>query len=522
MKKNKIPKVLIILDGWGVAPASKGNAISLAKTPNFDKLQKHFPYTLLNATGKAVGLSENEMSGSEAGHENIGAGRIVKQDSQYISESISNGSFFQHSVVRRLVDYVKTNKSSLHLMGLLTSKDSPHGDPDHIDAFLTLAKMEKIENVYLHLFTDGRDTLQREAKRFLNDLEKMIKLSGVGKIASVTGRFYAMDRVKNWDRLYNAYNTIVNGKGVKVATAKEAIDNAYEKGFTDEFIEPTVICAKKKVKGRSKIEPVGTIKNNDAVVFFNLRSDRARQLTKLFVLNKVDGYKRPESKLDNLFFVAMTDFGPDLPVSTLFQSKPVEKTLPFVLRGLKQLYIAETEKYAHITYFLNGGYANPVAGEERIMIASPKVSSYAQKPEMSAFVIADLIAREIKNDIYDFMAINFANADMVGHTGDLIATIKGVEAVDKCVGQVIEAVKKKNGIVFITADHGNADKMIDKRTGGAWTMHTKNPVPFAIVGAKGVKKLKKGGVLGSITPTILDVLDIKKPKEMKEKSLIGK
>ncbi len=520
--KERIPKVLIILDGWGVAPSSNGNAITLAKTPNYDKFKKKYPYTELNATGTAVGLSDNEMSGSEAGHENIGGGRIVKQDSRYISESISSGEFFQHNVIRRLVDYVKSNNSSLHLMGLLTSKDSPHADPDHIDAFLTLAKIEGIKKVYLHLFTDGRDTFQRDAPKFLADLKKMMQVSGVGEIASVAGRFYGMDRVKNWDRLYKSYDAIVNAKGETANSAEEAVKNAYEKGLSDEFVEPTVIYTEKEINGKKKKGPVGQVKNNDAIVFFNLRSDRARQLTKLFVLNKVNGYKRPEPKLDNLFFVAMTNFGPDLPVSTLFQIEPLQGTLPFVLHDLKQLYIAETEKYAHITYFFNGGYANPVANEDRIMIASPEVASYDQKPEMSARELTDLVVKEIENNIYDFITINFANADMVAHTGNLGATIHAVEIVDECVGKITDVVLKRKGVVFVTADHGNADKMIDEKSGEAWSMHTKNPVPFMIIGDTGIKKLKEGGILGDIAPTILDVLGIKKPKEMTRKSLIEK
>lgn len=520
--KERIPKVLIILDGWGIAPPSTGNAITSAKTPNFDKYKKKYPYTELNATGKAVGLSDNKISGSEAGHENIGAGRIVKQDSRYISESINSGEFFRHDVIRRLVDYVKSNNSSLHLMGLLTSKDSSHSDPDHIDAFLTLAKIEGIKNVYLHLFTDGRDTFQREALNFIANLNKMMTISGVGKIASIAGRFYGMDRVKNWDRLYKSYDAIVNGKGEKADSAEEAIKNAYEKGLNDEYIEPTVIYFEKEIQGKKKKEPVGQVKNNDAVVFFNLRSDRARQLTKLFVLNKVDGYKRPEPKLDNLFFVAMTNFGPNLPVSTLFKSEALKGTLPFVLQNLKQLYIAETEKYAHVTYFFNGGYTNPVDGEERIMVASPKVASYEQKPEMAAFEITDLILKEIENNIYDFITVNFANADMVAHTGNLVATIRAVEVLDECIGKIIELVLKKKGVVFVTADHGNADKMIDEKSGEVWSMHTKNMVPFMVIGDTGIKKLRAGGVLGDIAPTVLEVLGIKKPKDMTRKSLIEK
>jgi 2,3-bisphosphoglycerate-independent phosphoglycerate mutase len=512
----KKPFVLIILDGWGIAPPSKGNAIALANTPAMDKFYKIYPNTTLNATGQAVGLEKNQMGGSEAGHMNIGAGRIVKQDSRYISEAINSGEFFKNLALRKATNYVKVNSSSLHLIGLLSSEDSPHSNPKHLKALLLLAKKQKVKNVYLHLFTDGRDTLPRSALKYLKDLEKELAKLNLGEIATIGGRFYGMDRTKNWQRLIKAYRAIVDGKGEKVFSAKEAIEKAYAQGLSDEFILPTVIIKKNK-------KPIAQVKNKDAVIFFNLRSDRARQLSKFFVLEKVNGFKGKWTKLKKIFFVAMTDFGPDLPCHTAFLSHDVEKTLPFILKDFKQLYIAETEKYAHITYFFNGGHANAVGGEKRIMIPSPKVSSYDQKPEMSAPEITEVVKKNIEKDVYDFYAINFANPDMVGHTGNLGAAIKAVEEVDKCVGQIVKEVLKKRGVCFIAADHGNSDEMIDLKTGDVLTMHSKNPVPFIIVGEEFKKKnlkLRSKGILGDIAPTILDIMEIKKPRERTGRSLI--
>jgi 2,3-bisphosphoglycerate-independent phosphoglycerate mutase len=547
--KNK-PFVLIILDGWGVAPPSKGNAIALANTPNIDGFLKKYSNTTLNATGSAVGLEANQMGGSEAGHLNIGAGRIVKQDSQYISEAIESGKFFKNLALRKAINHTKVNNSSLHLIGLLSSKDSPHSNPKHLSALLLLAKLQKVKKVYLHLFTDGRDTLPRSSLKFLDKLEKKLENFGLGKIATIGGRFYGMDRTKNWPRLLKAYQAMVDGKGEKSFSAKEAIEQAYAKGLSDEFILPAIICDKNK-------KPTAKIQNNDAIIFFNLRSDRARQLSKLFVLDKIKEIEnddtdscsrdaRKRTKLKNLFFVAMTDFGPALSCHTAFKSHDIEKTLPAILKKFKQLYIAETEKYAHITYFFNGGHANPVGNEKRIMIPSPKVASYTQKPEMSAYEITQVVKKNIQKDVYDFYAINFANTDMVGHTGNLGAAIKAVEIIDQCVGEIAKEILKKKGTCVITADHGNSDEMIDLKTGDVLTMHSKNPVPFIIVSQKpkakpariaspaknavsaadwqsdagGSQKLRLDGTLSDIAPTILEIMKIKKPVEMTGKSLI--
>ncbi len=527
MNTQKKPVILIILDGWGIAPPSKGNAITLADTPVMDKLYKDYPNTLLNATGKAVGLENNETSGSEAGHMNIGAGRIVLQDSTYISESINQGKFFHNVKFRLAVNHAKINNSKLHIMGLMSNNDSPHSKSDHMLALLILAKKTGVKEVYLHLFTDGRDTPPRSALKYLELAEKNIASIGIGKIATVSGRYWAMDRAKHWDRLLHAYDALANGRGLCAESAESAIKNAYNKGLTDEFIEPTIITKRTvDINNRKNIieEPLARIEDNDSVIFFNLRSDRARQFTKFFTFDDIDHFDGRGRKLKNLFFVAMTDFGPDLNVQTAFPGHDIEKALPWTLRGIRQLYIAESEKYAHMTYFFNGGFANPVGGEDRIMVESPNVSSYDQKPEMSAREITKVIAESLQNNIYDFIAVNFANADMLGHTGNIGAAIRGIEIVDDCVGEIMKIINEKEGVAFVTADHGNADEMIDLKTGEILTMHSKNPVPFII--ASNYKevfkknKLRTGGILGDIAPTILDIMEIEKPAEMAQNTLI--
>lgn len=515
---KKPTNILIILDGWGVAPKNKGNAIELAKKPFFDSLVKKYPYTTLNATGLAAGLSENERSGSEAGHLNIGAGRIIKQDSRIVSEDIESGKFYKNPRILKTIDYALTKKVNLHFIGLLSDADSSHSDPTHLYALLKLAKQKKIKQVYLHLFTDGRDTYKKTALKFLGNLNNKIKEIGIGKIATVGGRYYGMDRVKHWDRLQRAYDSMVLGEGAKSYSAEKAIKNSYQNSLTDEFMVPTVIVDK---KNKPKIK----IKNNDAIIFFNVRGDRARQFTKLFVLDSVLGYENRQNKLNNIFACTLTDFGPDLPVQVAYSSQAIQNSLPVTLKSFKQLYISEAEKYPHITYFLNGGYKDPIGGEYRERIASPNVFSYDQKPEMSAADITRVIISNIEYSVYDFIAVNYANADMVGHTGNLKATITAVEFLDKCLKKVIKNILKSGGTAIITADHGNADEMIDLKTKEEITMHSKNPVPFILVKDKLNKdncELKNNGVLGNVTPTLLDVLNIEKPKEMILGSLVKK
>lgn len=519
MSKPKKPtNMLIILDGWGVAPKSDGNAIELANKPFFDSLVTKYPYTELNATGLAVGLSENERSGSEAGHINIGAGRIIKQDSQIINEDIESGKFFKNPRIRRTLNHASMQKTNLHLMGLLSDSDSPHSDPEHLYALIKMAKDAGLKNVYLHLFTDGRDAYEKSSLNFLKNLNAEIEKYGVGKIASIGGRYYAMDRVKHWDRLQRAYDAIVLGEGAKSSSAEQAIKDAYNHGLTDEFITPTVIVDEKD-------RPVARIKDNDAVIFFNLRGDRARQMTKLLTVSDMRDYKNRRHKLKDIFMCTLTDFGQDLPVQIAYNSQAVEDTLPKVLCNFKQLYIAEAEKYPHVTYFVNGGHREPVDGEDREKIISKNVFSYDQKPEMSAEDITNVIVSNIDYSVYDFILVNYANADMVGHTGNLKATICAIEFLDKCLEKVIGKVLESGGAAIITADHGNADEMIDPETGNISTMHSKNPVPFIIVKEGCTKddcKLRKNGVLGNVAPTLLDVLNVPKPRAMVMQSLIEK
>ncbi|MDF1498349.1 MAG: 2,3-bisphosphoglycerate-independent phosphoglycerate mutase [Patescibacteria group bacterium] len=515
---KKPTNILIILDGWGVAPKNRGNAIELAKKPFFNNLIKKYPNALLNATGLAVGLSENERSGSEAGHINIGAGRVIKQDSQIIREDIESGKFFKNPRILRTLNHAKVEKSKLHFIGLLSELDSPHSDPDHLYALLRLAKQKKIKQVYLHLFTDGRDTYEKRAQLFLKDLNEEIEKIGIGKIATIGGRYYGMDRVKHWNRLQRAYDAMVSGEGVKSKSAEEAIENSYKQGLSDEFIVPTVIVDKNN-------KPIAKIKDNDAIIHFNIRGDRARQFMKLFVLDNIIGYENKSNKLKDIFACSLTDFGPDLPVQVAYFSQGIENTLPCALKDYRQLYIAEAEKYPHITYFLNGGHKDPIGGEEREQIMSPNVFSYDQKPEMSAEDITRVIISNIEHSVYDFIAVNYANADMVGHTGNLKATISAIEFLDKCLRRVIEKIIESGGMAVVTADHGNADEMIDLRSGETMTMHSKNPVPFILVKNDcpiGGCKLKPNGILGNVAPTLLDALDVKKPKDMVLGSLMDK
>lgn len=505
--------ILTILDGWGIGPKNKTNAIYLAKTPAFDYLSEKYPFTQLGATGSDVGLDNNQTSGSETGHMNIGAGRIVLQDSRIISESINSGVFFHNPAFLGAINHVKKNKSDLHLMGLLGNEDSPHMNPYHLEALLILAKKNKVKNVYIHFFSDGRDSYPQSGLHHVEEWKKRIYDIGIGKIATIVGRFYAMDRAKNWQRLKVAYNLLVSAKGKKFINSETVFENSYKSGITDEYIKPAVIIENGK--------PIARIKNNDAVIFFNLRSDRARQFTKLFVQQSPTEFIPPQPHLSGLYFVAMTNFGPDLQVHTAFQTHALNGTLPVAMKDFRQLYIAETEKFAHVTYFLNGGYADAIAGEDRLMVPSPSVDNYAKKPEMSAGKITKAILDSLKKNKYDFVTVNFANADMVGHTGDMKAAVKAVEAVDSNVAMLFKEVEKQGGILFVTADHGNADCMWDEKANLPMTFHTKNPVPF-IISAKKFKgkKLKTGGVLGNIAPTISDIMEANKLKEMKLKSLL--
>lgn len=515
------PMVLVILDGWGIAPADqKGSAITQQTAPNYFSWIKKYPHSTLEASGESVGLLEGQEGNSEAGHLNIGAGRVVKQDTLYILDAIADGSFFKNSAFQQALHFVKGNNSSVHLMGLLSNHNSAHSCPEHLYALLDLFHKEGIKKVYLHLFTDGRDSGQHDALAHFEKLKT--HFHGEEKVATVMGRYFAMDRNKVWDRTEAAYNALVSGKGKVAGSAEEAIAMAYNSGESDEFISPTVICREKK--------PVATIKDNDVVFFFNLRSDRARQLTKAFVQkdfqkNNPKSFHRQKAP-KNIRFVAMTDFGPDLPeILTAFPSRDVQKSLVQVLSPRKQMYVAESEKFAHITYFLNGGYAQHFCDEKWIKIESDRIKDFVKSPQMKAKEIADQVIQGIEEG-YDFVAANFANADMVGHTGNLEAAKIAVKELDSQVARIVETVVKQGAVCVITADHGNAEEMLNLETSETDSEHSINPVPFIIISSseilkkKKIKKDLKKGKLCDVAPTILKIMEIAQPIEMTGKSLV--
>ena len=509
-------KVLLILDGWGIAPKNRGNAIELARKPNFDKFWDRYPHTELKAHGEFVGLFKDEVGNSEAGHMSIGAGRLIKDDAVTISEDIASGKLFKNTALLQAIETVKKNKSRLHLMGLISDGSSPHAYLDHLYALVDFAYQNNIEKVYLHLFTDGRDAQQFTALRICDQIAE--RIANKATIASLIGRFYAMDRGKNWLRTKKAYDLLTAGEGKLFPNYNDAILSAYNQSISDEFIEPSIIAEDEKESRESRLQ------SKDVLIFFNTRSDRARQIAKCFVqknfneMNKEAFRRRIVAK--NFLFCALTDFGPDLDhILTAYPAGQLDYTLPGVLQEKKQLYIAETEKYAHVTYFINGGSADPVNGEERVRIPSLRIKSYSEKPEMSVYKITKYVELAMKKN-YEFITINFANPDMVGHTGDLAATIKAIEHVDICLGSLVNLVLKKKGDIILTADHGNAEKMIDLDTNEIWTGHTANPVPFLLVsdGYKGAK-LKKGTVC-NVAPTIYDLFGIKHLPKLLYKSII--
>jgi len=518
-KIKNLPFVLIILDGWGIAPASFANPISLAKKPNYDYFLKHYPNTQLVASGVKVGLRLDEDGNSEAGHLNIGAGRIVRQDDVLISEMIDNGSFFRNPALLAAVAHAKKNNSNIHLMGLLSNGQSAHSDPEHLYTILEFLQREKFHRIYLHLFTDGRDSPPHAAARLVNKLIEKFKNKEI--ISSIMGRFYAMDRIKKWSRTELAYNAMVLGQGIVSDNPYRAVSEAYNRGETDEFIVPTVVL--------NPIKKAKFISNNDAVIFFNLRSDRARQITKAFVqsdFEKVNpGAFKRKKVLKNLKFVALTNFGPDLDeVLTVFPGLELEETLPFVLKNIRQLYLAEREKYAHMTYFFNGGHSKPVNGEKWQFVASLGLQTYENFPQMSIYKLTKIITDNLKKHKFDFIAVNFANADMIGHTGNVQAGIKAVGYIDDCLGKIYKVIKELKGTMIVTADHGNLEEVMNLKTGEKDTEHSHNPVPFILIhpglNKKGLKLNK--GILGDIAPTILDLMGIAKPRRMKRRSLIKK
>ena len=508
--ENKLT-MLMILDGFGENTNEKGNAVKIARTPNIDKLMKMYPTTDIYTSGLNVGLPEGQMGNSEVGHTNIGAGRIVYQELTRITKSIEDGDFFSVEEFNEAVENCRKNNSSLHIMGLL-SDGGVHSHIRHLYALLELAKRKGIEQIYVHCFLDGRDTPPASAESYITKLEEKMKEKEIGRIASITGRFYAMDRDKRWERVKKAYDALVNGIGEKYQTATAAIEASYQKEIFDEFVEPTLIC--------NGDIPIATISKNDSVVFFNFRPDRAREITRALVDEHFDGF---ENKNLNLYFVCMTPYDETMPnVHIAFKKEALSNTFGEYIsnKGLTQLRIAETEKYAHVTFFFNGGEEKQYDGEDRILVPSPKVETYDLKPEMSAYEVTDKVLEAIKSEKYNIIILNYANPDMVGHTGNLEAAVKAIETIDECVGKVVEAIQEKNGVLLITADHGNAEQMIDYKTGEPHTAHTTNPVPLILVGMDDAKL--KSGKLADLAPTILDIMNLEKPQEMTGESIIVK
>ena len=511
--KDKLT-MLMILDGFGDNPNKDGNAIKMAKTPNIDRLMKKYSNVDIGTSGLAVGLPEGQMGNSEVGHTNIGAGRIVYQELTRITKSIEDGDFFSNPEFIAAIENCKKNNSKLHILGLV-SDGGVHSHNRHLYGLLEMAKRRDFEDVYVHCFLDGRDTPPASAESYILKLQDKMNEKGVGKIASLSGRFYAMDRDKRWQRVQKCYDALVNGKGNKASSSIKAIEDSYQKEVFDEFVEPTVIC--------NGDEPVATIGKNDSVIFFNFRPDRAREITRAIVDPDFDGF---ETKKDlNTYFVCFTSYDETMPnVHIAFKKEPLKNTFGEYIsdKGYTQLRIAETEKYAHVTFFFNGGEEKQYEGEDRILVPSPKVETYDMKPEMSAYEVTDKVLEAISQDKYDAIILNYANTDMVGHTGSLAAAIKAVEAVDECVGKVVKLVEEKQGNLLITADHGNAEQMIDYKTGEPHTAHTTNPVLLILVTANEKLKLKSGGKLADLAPTMLDLMNLEKPEEMTGTSLLDK
>ena len=505
--------MLMILDGYGISEAEEGNSVKSANTPNINEIMKLNPSTIIHTSGLDVGLPEGQMGNSEVGHTNLGAGRIVYQDLAKITKSIEDGDFFSIPEFVEAIENCKRNNTKLHIMGLL-SDGGVHSHIRHLIGLLELAKRKDFEDVYVHCFLDGRDTPPASAEGYISMLEEKMKEKGVGKIATITGRFYAMDRDKRWERVEKAYRALVHGEGEKFSSATVAIEDSYQKEVFDEFVKPTIIC-------NSNNEPVAKIGENDSIIFFNFRPDRAREITRTIVDPDFDGFKR--EKFFNTYFVCFTNYDETMPnVNIAFRKEELKNTLGEIIGnlGMKQLRIAETEKYAHVTFFFNGGEEKQYPGEDRILVPSPKVETYDLKPEMSALEVTDKVVEAIESEKYNCIILNYANPDMVGHTGNIEASIKALETLDGCVKRVIDAVEKVNGIALITADHGNAEQMINLKTGEPHTAHTTNPVPLVMVGNSNVKL--KEGRLADIAPTILDLLNVEKPVEMTGESLLEK
>ena len=510
----KKPTVLMILDGYGENPVCEHNAICEAKTPVMDQLKSQCPYVQGQASGHYVGLPDGQMGNSEVGHMNMGAGRIVYQDLTRITKAIDDGDFFRNDELLLAINNAKKNNGDLHLWGLL-SDGGVHSHITHLYALLKLCKQENFDRVYVHCFLDGRDTPPTSGIEYIGQLLEQMKEIGVGKIGVISGRYYAMDRDTNWDRVEKAYDALTKGEGVDGGTDPlKAMQASYDKDITDEFVIPTVM---KNEDGT----PVATVKEGDSVIFFNFRPDRAREITRAFCDPDFKGFER--KRIENLTYVCFKDYDETIPNKYIaFKKEMLTNTFGEWLakKGMKQARIAETEKYAHVTFFFNGGVEEPNEGEDRFLIPSPKVATYDLQPEMSAPKVCDTLCEAIRSQKYDVIIINFANPDIVGHTGVEAAAIKAIEAVDECVGRAVEALKEVNGQMFITADHGNAELMVDPKTGEPWTAHTTNPVPFLLVNCDPAYTLREGGALCDIVPTMIELMGMEKPAEMTGKSLL--
>ncbi|MBQ1902700.1 MAG: 2,3-bisphosphoglycerate-independent phosphoglycerate mutase [Lachnospiraceae bacterium] len=511
---SKKPYVIMIMDGFGLNDNPKANAVAEAKKPNLDKIFKEYPCVPGLASGLAVGLPDGQMGNSEVGHMNMGAGRVVYQELTRISKEIEDGDFFNNSELKNAFEAAKKNDKAVHFFGLL-SDGGVHSHNSHLYGLLEMAKREGVDKVYVHAFLDGRDTAPKSGLGFVKELEEKMAEIGVGKIATLSGRYYAMDRDNRWDRVEKAYRAITEGVGNTADSAVKAMEASYAEDVTDEFVIPTSI--------QEGGHAVATVEDGDSVIFFNFRPDRAREITRTFCADDFDGFDRGARK--NVTFVTFTEYDVTIPNKEV-AFKKVELTNTFgqilAAKGMTQARIAETEKYAHVTFFFNGGVEEPNEGEDRILVKSPKVATYDLQPEMSAYEVSDKLDEAILSGKYDVIIINFANPDMVGHTGVEAAAIKAVETVDECVGRAVEAVKKMDGVIFLCADHGNAEQLVDYETGAPFTAHTTNPVPFALINADPSYGLKENGRLCDIVPTMMELMGLEKPAEMTGESLLIK
>ena len=509
---GKRPTVLLILDGYGLSEQTEHNAIALADTPVMDRLMEEYPFAKGNASGLAVGLPEGQMGSSEVGHLNMGAGRIVYQDLVRITKEIESGSFFENEALLKAMDNAKENGTSLHIFGLL-SDGGVHSHNFHLYALLELAKRRGLNKVYVHCFTDGRDTPPESGKDYIRALQDEMDRIGCGRIATVAGRYYAMDRDNHWDRIEKAYRAITLGEGETADSAMEAVTQSYAKGETDEFILPTVVM--------ENGAPTAVVGDGDSVVFYNFRSDRAKEMTRVFCCEAFDGFDRGPRK--QVTYVCFTDYDATIPNKEVaFEKEEMVNTFGewLAANGLKQARIAETEKYAHVTSFFNGDKEAPNEGEDRFLIPSPQVATYDLQPEMSAQAVCDTLIDKIRSGEYDVIVANFANSDMVGHTGVEKAAVEAVECLDECIGRVVETIREVDGQLFICADHGNAEVMVNEETGEPWTAHTSNPVPFILVNYDPAYCLREGGCLADIAPTLIEMMGMEKPAEMTGKSLL--